>query len=124
VEAGCAGQTVLDDIERHRDAVMNIGKYLQVLVGKPVEPGDQKEFTGSSIGIRATRGGFFTSLVGPGEFISEGQILGTISDAFGTIIEEIISPINGVVQIIHFPAAKHTGDPLYSLHKYADVMYV
>jgi predicted deacylase len=53
--------------------------------------------------------------VAPGEFVNKDKVLGIITDVFGNLLEEIKSPIDAVVQIIHYPAAKHTGDPLYSL---------
>jgi len=54
-------------------------------------------------------------LVSPGDEIKESDILGTITEAFGELLMEIKSPIDGVVKIIHFPAVKHTGDLLYRL---------
>ncbi len=115
VEAGSAGQTTLVDIKRCVDAVVNIAKYLEMITGTPVEPVNQREFSDVTVGIKARRGGFFTSHVGPGDEIAEGQLLGTITNSFGEILDEIKSPIDGLVQIIDYPAAKHTGDPLYSL---------
>jgi hypothetical protein len=47
--------------------------------------------------------------------VKKDQKIGEITDLFGNVLEEIKSPIDGVVTIINFLSAKHTGDPLFSI---------
>ena len=115
VEAGGAGLMDPADVERHYKAVTNVARYLGILPGDPEEPVGQRQFSSDYAGVRARRGGFFESHVTAGEYVEAGQHIGTITDIFGKTLEKVASPITGIVQIIHFPAAKHTGDPLYSL---------
>jgi hypothetical protein len=41
--------------------------------------------------------GVWYSKVAPGDTVSEGEQIGTVGDLFGDILEEIVSPVNGVV---------------------------
>jgi hypothetical protein len=115
IESGGAGLLQSKDIQQHVDGVLNISKYLGLIDEKPVEPKNQIKMGGPSEGIRATRGGFFTYFVGPGTIVKKDQKIGEITDLFGNVLEEIKSPIDGVVTIINFLSAKHTGDPLFSI---------
>lgn len=115
IEAGGAGLLKQSDIKRHVNGVENIMKYLGITEGKPVEPKNQKKMGDPRAGIRARRGGFFTYLVNPGEIVQKEQVIGLITDIFGQTLEEIKSPIAGIIVIINFLAAKSTGDPLFSI---------
>jgi len=41
--------------------------------------------------------GMWYPKIAPGDVVKEGQQVGTVGDLFGEILEEIISPVNGVV---------------------------
>jgi len=41
--------------------------------------------------------GIWYPKIAPGDVVKEGQQVGTVGDLFGEILEEIISPVNGVV---------------------------
>lgn len=115
IEAGGAGLQSKDDVDRHVNGVKNIMKYLGMLEGKPIERKNQRHMGTKSEGIRAKRGGFFTYLVNAGDIVKENQLIGLITNPFGEVLEEINSPISGVITIINFLAAKNTGDPLFSI---------
>lgn len=115
IESGGAGLLQTKDITQHVDGVHNISRYLGLIDEKLVEPKEQRRMGGPSAGVRASRGGFFRYSVGPGDIVAMGQKIGEITDLFGQCLEEIKSPIDGVVTIINFLSAKHTGDPLFSL---------
>jgi predicted deacylase len=117
---GGAGLLQTKDIMQHVDGVHNISRYLGLIDEKPVEPKEQRRMGGPSVGVRASRGGFFRYSVGPGDIVAMGQQIGEITDLFGQCLEEIKSPINGVVTIINFLSAKHTRDPLFSLKRLVD----
>ena len=75
----------------------------------------QIQLSGKSVGVRTKRGGFFTYLVGTGDIVEEGQLIGQLTNPFGEVAEEIRAPMGGVVNIINFLSAKSTGDPLFSI---------
>jgi len=116
-EAGRAGLLEKDAVAKHVAAIRNMMKYLKMIEGKPQEPLRQIKIGSKSVGIRAKRGGFFESLVEPGEIVSESQIIGRMYNAFGDILEEVKASMSGVVLIVNFRAAKCVGDPLFSINE-------
>jgi len=118
-EAGRAGLLEKNAVLKHVAAIRNVMKYLGMVEGKPQEPGKQIRLGAKSMGIRARRGGFFESLVEPGEIVAEGQSIGRIYNAFGETLEEIKASMSGVILIVNFRAAKCVGDPLYSINEVA-----
>lgn len=119
-EAGRAGLLEKDAVAKHVTAIRNVMKYLGMIEGKPTEPSGQIRMSGAGIGARAKRGGFFESLVMPGDIVSEGQLIGKIYNVFGETVEEVKAPISGLVQIINFRAPKCVGDPLFSIREVSD----
>ena len=41
--------------------------------------------------------GMWHPKIGPGDIVKEGEQIGTLGDLFGDTLEEIVSPVNGVV---------------------------
>ncbi len=118
-EAGRAGLLEADNTKKHVDAILNVMKYLEMIDGTPVEPSEQITM-GSGTGVRASRGGFFESLVEAGDIVSEGDTIGFIYTVFGDILEEIIAPVSGVILIVNFRSAKYTGERLFSISQIID----
>ena len=116
LEAGRGGLLEKGHVDTHVDAVHNIMRYLRMIKGEPIEPSGQRTIA-SGVGIRAGHGGFFEHLVEPGSIVSKDQTIGIIYDIFGRIVEEVKSPIDGVITIINFRSPKCTGDPLFSIAK-------
>ena len=102
-------------MERHVSGIENIMKYIGLLKGSPKEPTKQTKLDGTRAGVRAQRGGFFTSYVEAGEEVKNEQKIGEISNAFGEVIQSIIAPMTGIITIINFPSAKNVGDPLFDI---------
>ena len=71
----------------------------------------------SGVSIRAKHGGFFVSLVNPGDIVSNGQVIGKIFNPFGQLVEDVKAIINGVVWLINFRAPKFIGDVIFSINK-------
>jgi predicted deacylase len=113
-EAGRAGMLEKEDVKKHFNAIQNIMKYLGMIEGKPIEPEKQIKIKRGP-GVRAKHGGFFESLVSPGDIVSEGQKIGKIYNVFGDTIEEIKSPTKGMITIINFRSAKSVGERLFSI---------
>jgi predicted deacylase len=115
IESGGGGVLRKEFVDRHFRGVRNIMRYLGMLEGTPEEPTNQRTMDGRRAGLRAKRGGLFMSFVEAGEVVAEGQVIGEITNAFGEVVEELRSPIGGVVTIINFPAAKNVGDPIFDI---------
>lgn len=115
IESGGAGLLTKQFVERHVTGVENIMKYIGLLEGAPKEPTKQTKLDGTRSGIRAQRGGFFTSYVEAGEEVSKGQKIGEITNAFGEEVQSITATMTGIITIINFPSAKNVGDPLFDI---------
>ncbi len=115
IESGGAGLLTKQFVERHVSGMENIMKYIGLLEGSPKEPTKQTKLDASRSGVRAQRGGFFTSYVEAGEEVKKGQKIGEITNAFGEEMQSIIAPMTGIITIINFPSAKNVGDPLFDI---------
>ncbi len=115
-EAGRAGLLEEDAVTKHVNAIRNVMKCLGMLEGKPIEPSSQTRIGSKSIGVRAKHGGFFESLVKPGEIVSGEQAIGHINNVFGETVEEVKAAMSGVVLIVNFRPAKCVGDALFSIN--------
>ena len=120
IESGGAGLLKKADIVNHVEGAKNIMRYLGIIEEPPVEPKNQRKMGDTGAGIRAEHGGFFTYLVEPGDIVKRDQLIGLITDPFGNTKQKVNSPIDGVITIINFLSAKHTGDPLFSIRSLQD----
>jgi predicted deacylase len=118
-ESGRAGLLEKESVTKHVEAIRNIMTYLGMKKDKLTEPPLQIKYARASV-VRAKHGGFFESLVEPGEIVSGGHTIGKIFNVFGEIVEEIKAPKDGVILITHFRAPKYVGDRLFSIYEVID----
>ena len=107
-----------------RDGILNIMRHLKMIPGEEVKVDkiqyvEYKRGLGpggyvSSSGINSTRGGFFKSLVEVKDKVKEGQVIGEIRNFFGEVVEEIKSPIDGLV-LSRYIEAPHIGSGQWRL---------
>ena len=101
-----------------RDGLLNVMRHLKMIPGKEIKV-DKIQYVSykrglgpngwiSSSGINTTRGGFFKSLVEVMDKVKEGQVIGEIRNFFGELMEEIKSPIDGLV-LSRYIEAPHIG---------------
>jgi predicted deacylase len=72
--------------------------------------GDTEDFgtkivIGSMKAVRATRGGLLHRRVELNDIVKKGEVVATITDLFGEVVEEIVAPQDGpIVRVATFPA--------------------
>ena len=96
VENATSGQTV--------DAVLRFLKKTGVIESRILSAGYESEFLEEEnlINITARRAGIFYRRVGAGPHVEEGQLLARIIDPYeGRVLEEVKSPVNGLVFFAH-----------------------
>jgi hypothetical protein len=101
-----------------RDGLLNVMRHLKMIPGKEIKVDKvqyvtyrrkkQPDGVLSSGGITTQKGGFFTSLVEVKDEVKENQVVGVVKNFFGETVEEIKSPINGVV-LSRYIEAPHIG---------------
>ncbi len=107
-------------INSHILAVTNNMKYLNMIEGDPVMPESQREFTVGFDQLRARTSGVFQGIADQGDLISKGQLIGKVTGLDGTVLEELHSPIDGVVHELLVRRVVFQGDLLYNLVQFAD----
>ena len=121
-EAGGVGQMQEEAVELLASGVLNVMRHLGMIAGDtPATTGkDEARISDDEINSKSkakrTAGravattlltkfewvytknvGMWYPKIAPGDVVKEGQQIGTVGDLFGEILEEIISPVNGVV---------------------------
>jgi len=101
-----------------RDGLLNVMRHLKMISGEEIKVDKIQYVTYkreqrpdgmmSSGGITTQRGGFFTSLVEVKDEVKEGQVIGLVKNFFGEVVEEIKSPIDGLV-LSRYTEAPHIG---------------
>jgi predicted deacylase len=109
-----------DFINSHILAVTNNMKYLDIIEGNPVIPENQREFTVGFDQLRARTCGIFQGLADQGDSLSKGQLVGRVTGLDGSTLEELHSPIDGVVHELLVRRVVFQGDLLYNLVQFAN----
>jgi predicted deacylase len=96
------------------NATLNVMHYLGMLEGRPTpitaQPctveGQKQEIWTSRSSAYFTKGGLFHTDVGPGDLLTEGQEVGTVTDFWGEVVETIRAPSTGRIMLrTHNPVA-------------------
>lgn len=96
-------------VESHVKGITNIMKYLGMIDGEPEIPSEQHIFTDVKM-ARCNHGGFLAVKVEPGQRVSNGEILGEVTDLYYKVKEQIVSPVDGWVTRITTSATVSSGD--------------
>lgn len=110
-ESGGNGTLDEDDVRVHVDGALNVMRHLGMIAGDAPRNG-RRIAARDRVVIRARRAGLVRLAASIGEEISVGQQLGEIVDVFGTVVERICSPGEGIVGLIWTHKVVNTGDPI------------
>jgi len=113
-EAGYLGTCHEDEVEVHLRGVTNIMKSLRMTEGEPerLHEGHQERFRRDFI-LRVGHGGIFEPKVGPSVHVAEGEYLGRIRTIEGDTLEEVRSPVDGVIRTLFPRRVVHAGSIVY-----------
>ena len=107
-----------DFINAHILAVKNNMKYLNMLDGELDLHENPREFTVDFDQLRAQTSGVFQGIADQGDLIHKGQLLGRVTGLDGSVLEELFSPIDGVIHELLVRRVVFQGDLLYNLVKF------
>jgi hypothetical protein len=112
----CSGDRLLpEESAAIYDGSINVMRHLGMLTGtpKPIKgqpctvTGQAQEVFTSTASAYFTKGGLYHTNVKPGDLLKEGQVIGTVTDFYGEVIETIRAPATGRVElVVHNPAVK------------------
>jgi len=104
------------DVGTHYKGIINVMKYLGMIVGRPEIPTNQEPFQGGFEEIRVDRGGVFYPILDKvGKMVSEGEIVATVKSVFGETLEEVRAPKEGILIHMKWGAIVNTGDNIGEL---------
>ena len=90
---------------------------LQVEEGEAFRPEKKATTLVDSITLEATVDGCWYPCVELGETVKKGQKIGELRDLFGTVLEELAAPYDGINIYMVVSLAVSVGDPLISIGK-------
>lgn len=117
---GFKTQAEEDFINFHIQAVNNNMKHFGMLAGEKIIHPNQREFTVGFDQLRATTGGIFQGIADQGDILKKGQLIGRVTSLDGSTLEELHSPIDGVVHELLVRRVVFQGDLLYNLVQFKD----
>lgn len=97
------------------EGVLNIMRYYKMIPGKAVFHPKAKVYEGR-VWVRPNSGGIFEAKVKLGEEVSEGDLLGLITDIFGKKKEELVAPKSGIVQLVRTYPVVGSGEEAFLIH--------
>ena len=110
-ESGSAGGLDPADVQNHLHGIRNVMRFFKMLPGEPVIRGKRMIATDQFV-VDARRGGLLRLAIRIGDDIMAGQEIAEVCDVFGTVVEKVVSPADGIARIIWTHKAVNTGDPI------------
>jgi predicted deacylase len=107
--AGCRPE----DVETFTTGIGRLLRYLGIVPGPPPPPlpGTFRK----TVNIPATTSGFFRHRIALHEHVSPGTVLGHLIDPFGTVVEEIVAPVEGEIWAARAMPPVRTGELLFMI---------
>jgi len=107
-EAGGSGKMQEGSVRFLYDGIVNVMKYLRMLSGKPAMSEPRVFHTQHRVKVRSS--GFFLSSKSLGDIVSKGEMIGSVKNIFGEVIETVTSPVDGVFDFLMFHPSVLPGD--------------
>jgi len=106
------------------EATLNVMRHLKMLDGypKPIKgqpyttDGQKQEIWTSSASIYFTKGGLYHTTVKPGDILTEGQVVGTVTDFWGEVVETVHAPATGRVMLMKHNPAVNPGEEAITVY--------
>jgi predicted deacylase len=114
-EVGGQGRWPAEDVALHVAGFQRLLRAAGLIGEAPAEPAHRTELLPTEAWMRSTHTGYWHPGVAVGERVTRGTIVGEVQDAFGTVLEQPVAPMDGVVIFLVSSLAMNAGDPLLAL---------
>ena len=114
-EAGGRGLLEEAAVELHVRGLENVLRRLDMLDGDPEPPQAGMRSVARFVWLRSSAAGWWEPFADAGAEVGEGALLGTVSDLFGDVLEEISAPEAGVLLFVTTSPAVGEGGLLLGL---------
>ena len=114
IECGRMGMAEPAFVSMIVKALDNVSKSLKIINGTPV-PAINHQYIEQRTSIDSKFTGFFHSENKAGQKISKGTKIGRITDLFGNHLEDIISPVDGIILYMNATPPISAGENLFSI---------
>jgi predicted deacylase len=104
-----------DEVMPHVEGTKNVLKQMGMMKGKVSKPKKQNFLDMAWQRATPTLAGVFMALVDQGAILKKDQVIGLIKDLDGSILEEIKSPVDGVVHTMYPRRVVYPGDGLFTI---------
>jgi predicted deacylase len=121
----CSGDKLLpEESKAIYKCTLNVMRHLEMLKGEPKKikkqpgtiEGQEQEIWTSDASVFFTKKGLYHTDVKAGDLLTEGEVVGTVTNFWGEVVETILAPATGRVSgTIHNPVA-NLGDTAVSVH--------
>lgn len=106
-----------EEIIPHVEGTKNLLKHFGIMKGEVIKPKKQNFLDMDWQRASPTKAGVFMALADQGAILKKDQVIGLIKDLDGSVIEEIKSPVDGVVHTMYPRRVVYPGDGLFTILK-------
>ena len=117
-EAGHAGTTNSEDVDALVQGSENVMRHLKMLPGE-ARPIEHPVWIGPITTVRSNQDGIFYPLVIPEAYVQQGMRIGYTTDYFGNKLEDVTTPVTGIVAYICSVPSMKKGDTVANIGEIA-----
>jgi len=113
-ESGNLGRIEEEAVQANVNGVLNVMKYFKMLPGEAQLLADPVWIEKYEV-IYSSHDGLFYPLAGKGDYVKQGEVVGTITDYHGNLLEKVKAPFTGILLYIIGTPPCNQGEPLFEV---------
>ena len=114
-EVGGQGRWPVADVALHAAGLRRLLRAAGLVDEAPETPRQVTEILRTEAWMRSASTGYWHPSVEVGARVAKGTVVGEVRDAFGSVLEQAVAPLDGVVIFLVTSLAMNRGDPLLAL---------
>jgi predicted deacylase len=114
VEAGHAGTVEPEDVEALIEGTLSVMRHLRMIQGRPA-PVEHPVWISKVTSLTSDFSGIFYPLVKRGMYVSQGLKIGYVTNFYGEVLTDVLSPGSGIVLFVRAVPSLVKGDALANI---------